>query len=324
VPSPATNALLYPPIEARRHGRLKVDDLHDLYWEECGNPDGIPVLFLHGGPGAGISTDHRRFFDPSAYRAVLFDQRGSGKSTPLGEWRQNTTALLIDDIERLRKLLGIDRWLVFGGSWGSTLALAYGEAHPERCLGFVLRGIYFGSRAENDWWINGQGLFFPEVHRRFVEAIPSEERADLLQAYARRMFDDDPAVHTPAVRAWSRYEGACLNLIPDPSVEDAFGELAVALGLGRLECHYFLHDCFLEDGQILRDLDRVRRLPAVIVQGRYDIVCPPRTAWSLHDAWPAAVFTVVPDAGHSAFETGIARELVAALDRFKISRRFDR
>jgi proline iminopeptidase len=324
VPSPATNALLYPPLEARAHGRLKVDDLHDLYWEESGNPGGIPVLFLHGGPGAGISKDHRRFFDPSAYRAVLFDQRGSGQSTPLGEWRQNTTALLIDDIERLRKLLGIDRWLMFGGSWGSTLALAYGEAHPARCLGFVLRGIYFGSKAENEWWINGQGLFFPEVHRRFAAAVPPEERGDLLQAYARRMFHDDPAVHTPAAQAWSRYEGACLNLIPDASVEDAFGELSVALGLGRLECHYFLHDCFLEAGQILRDLDRIRHLPGVIVQGRYDIVCPPQTAWSLHDAWPEATFTIVPDAGHSAFETGITRELVSALDRFKTSRQFDR
>jgi proline iminopeptidase len=324
VPSPATNALLYPPLEARAHGRLRVDDLHDLYWEECGSPAGIPVLFLHGGPGAGISKDHRRFFDPEAYRAVLFDQRGSGQSTPLGEWRQNTTELLIEDIERLRTLLGIDRWLVFGGSWGSTLALAYGEAHPDRCLGFVLRGIYFGSKVENEWWINGQGLFFPEVHQRFAAAIPPEERGDLLRAYARRMFDDDPAIHTPAVQAWSRYEGACLNLIPDASVEEAFGELSVALGLGRLECHYFLHECFLEAGQILRDLDRIRRLPAAIVQGRYDIVCPPQTAWSLHEAWPEAAFRIVPDAGHSAFETGIARELVAALDRFKQSRQFDR
>ena len=324
MPSPATDALLYPPLEARAQGRLRVDDLHELYWEESGNPEGMPVLFLHGGPGAGISPDHRRFFDPSAYRAVLFDQRGSGQSTPLGEWRQNTTALLIDDIERLRSLLGIDRWLMFGGSWGSTLALAYGEAHPERCLGFVLRGIYFGSKAENEWWINGQGLFFPEVHRRFAAAVPAEERGDLLQAYARRMFHADPAVHVPAAQAWSRYEGACIHLIPDASVEDACGELAVALGMGRLECHYFVNDCFLEPGQILRDLARIRQLPAVIVQGRYDICCPPQTAWSLHDAWPEAAFRIVPDAGHSAFETGITRELVAALDRFKTSRHFDR
>ena len=324
MPSPATNALLYPLVEARAQGRLKVDDLHELHWEECGDPEGIPVLFLHGGPGAGLSEDHRRFFDPSGYRAVLFDQRGSGQSTPLGEYRQNTTQLLIEDIERLRELRGIDRWLVFGGSWGSTLALAYGEVHPERCLGFVLRGIYFGSRAENDWWINGQGLFFPETHRRFAAGVPVEERGDLLRAYARRMFHEDPAIHAPAAQAWSRYEGACLHLIPDPSVEEAFGELRVALGVGRLECHYFLNDCFLEEGQILRDLGRIRHLPAVIVQGRYDVVCPIHTAWTLHEAWPEAVFQIVPDAGHSAFEAGITKELVAALDRFKGSRRFDR
>jgi len=324
VAAPSADALLYPSLEPRERGRLRVDDLHDLYWEECGDPDGIPAIFLHGGPGAGLSVDHRRFFDPTAYRTVLFDQRGSGQSTPLGEHRQNTTALLIADIERIREQRGIDRWLVFGGSWGSTLALAYGQAHPERCLGFVLRGIYFGSKAENDWWLNGQGLFFPEVHQRFAAGVPPEERGDLLHAYARRLFHEDPAIHAPAAQAWSRYEGACLHLIPDPDVEEAFGALSIALGMGRLECHYFLNDCFLEPGQLVRELGRIRHLPAVIVQGRYDVVCPPRTAWSLHEAWPEAAFRLVPDAGHSAFETGITRELVGALDRFGRTRRFDR
>lgn len=323
MPSPAVEALLHPPCEPRACGRLRVDDLHELYWEECGNPDGIPVVFLHGGPGAGCSPDHRRFFDASAYRIVLLDQRGAGRSTPLGEFRRNTTQLLVEDLERLRDLLGIERWLVFGGSWGSTLALAYGQAHPERCLGFILRGIYLGSKAENDWWIDGQGRFFPEVHRRFAAAIPEAERGDLLAAYARRLFDDDPAVHLPAAQSWSRYEGACLHLFPDPAVEDAFGEPAMALGIGRLECHYFVHDCFLEPGQLLAGVARIRHLPAVIVQGRYDVVCPAGTAWRLHEAWPEAVLKLVPDAGHSAFEPGIARELVAAAEGFKARRVFD-
>ncbi|HJV53706.1 MAG TPA: prolyl aminopeptidase [Noviherbaspirillum sp.] len=319
----AAEALMFPPIEPYRSGMLAVDDIHTLYWEECGNPDGLPVLFLHGGPGGGLSPRQRRFFDPAHYRIVLFDQRGAGQSTPLGEYHNNTTQLLIADIERLRAMLGIDRWLVFGGSWGSTLALAYGQAHPECCLGFVLRGIFLCTRAEIDWFLNGIRWFFPEVHAQFVAPIPPEERADLLQAYARRLFSEDPAVYLPAARSWSRYEGSCLFLRPDPEAIDDFSSDAVALGVGRLEAHYFLHDGFLADDQLIRNVGRIRHLPAVIVQGRYDVVCPPLSALRLHEAWPEAKFHVVPDAGHSGYEPGIAAALVAATEQFRRQRHFD-
>ena len=317
-----TSLPLFPPIEPYRNGILAVDELHTLYWEECGNPDGEPVLFLHGGPGAGISPRHRRFFDPAHYRIVLFDQRGAGKSTPLGEYRNNTTQLLIADIESLRQMLGIEQWLVFGGSWGATLALAYGETHPERCTGFILRGIFLGTHAEFDWFLNGIRWFFPEAHAQFIEAIPEAERGDLLRAYQRRLFNDDRAVATAAARAWSRYEGQCLYLRPDPAAIDNFDSDPVALGVGRLEAHYFLHDAFLSDDQLLRNIDRIRALPAVIVQGRYDVVCPPRSAYRLHQAWPEAQFHWIPDAGHAAFEPGTAAALVAATEQFKTLRHF--
>ena len=309
--------VLYPPIEPHASGYLAVDDIHTLYWEVCGNPQGVPVLFLHGGPGAGLSPRHRQFFDPSHYRVVLFDQRGAGKSTPLGECRKNTTPLLIDDIERLRQLLCVEQWLVFGGSWGSTLALAYGQAQPQRCLGFVLRGIFLCTRAEVDWFLHGLRWFFPEVHARFVADIPEAERADLLQAYARRLFSDDPQENRRAAQAWGRYEGSCLHLLPHPEVTEQFASDAVALGVGRLEAHYFLHDAFLAEDQLIRGVDRIRHLPALIVQGRYDVVCPPLSAWRLHQAWPEASFQIVEDAGHSALEPGIAAALVAATERFK-------
>jgi len=311
---------LFPPIEPLRSGRLAVDDLHSLYWEECGNPQGVPVLFLHGGPGAGLSPRHRQFFDPAFYRIVLFDQRGAGQSTPLGEVRQNTTPLLIDDIERLRVLMGIDQWLVFGGSWGSTLALAYGQAHPERCTGFILRGIFLCTRPEIDWFLNGIQWFFPKEHAEFVAAIPQAERGDLLQAFGRRLFGDDPDESLRSARAWSRYEGSCLHLLPHPEVADQFGSDAVALGVGRLEAHYFSHGAFLADDQLIRNVGRIAHLPALIIQGRYDMVCPARSAWRLHQAWPQASFQMIEDAGHAAFETGIARALVAATERFKQSR----
>ncbi len=319
----ATDQILFPPLEPHRHGMLPVDDIHTLYWEESGNPDGIPVLFLHGGPGGGTSPRQRCFFDPQAYRIVLCDQRGAGKSTPLGEVRNNTTALLIDDIERLRTLLGIERWLVFGGSWGSTLALAYGQAHPEACLGFVLRGIFLCTQDEIDWFMNGIRWFYPEQHAAFSAPIPPEERGDLLQAYAKRLFHPDPAVYTPAARIWSRYEGACLFLRPDPDAIANFGSDRVSVGIGRLEAHYFLHAGFLGPDQLIRGLDRISHLPAVIVQGRYDVVCPPQAAFRLHAAWPQARLEVIADAGHSAFEPGIARALVQATERFKRQGRFD-
>jgi proline iminopeptidase len=318
-----SEAALYPHIEPYQTGKLPVDELHTLYWEQCGNPNGVPVLFLHGGPGGGISTTHRRFFDPTHYRIVLFDQRGSGKSTPLGEYRNNTTQLLIDDIERLRKLLGIEQWLVFGGSWGSTLALAYGQAHPERCTGFVLRGIFLCTEAEVDWFVNGIKNFYPEVHAEFAKAIPEDERGDLLHAYEKRLFCDDPKVYIPAARTWSRYEGSCLYLLPHPDAVEEFTSDAVALGIGRLEAHYMLNKGFFTDDQLIRNIDRIRHLPAVIVQGRYDVICPPVTAQRLHDAWPEAKFRMIPDAGHAAMETGIARALVTATNQFKRLNGFD-
>ncbi|MDI1244760.1 MAG: prolyl aminopeptidase [Rhodoferax sp.] len=316
VPAPDP---LFPPIEPFRSGRLAVDDLHTLYWEECGNPQGVPVLFLHGGPGAGLSPKHRQFFDPAFYRIVLFDQRGAGQSTPLGEVRQNTTPLLIDDIERLRVLMGIAQWLVFGGSWGSTLALAYGQAHPERCTGFILRGIFLCTPPEYDWFLNGIRWFFPKEHAEFVAPIPLAERGDLLQAYGRRLFSADPVENLQAARAWSRYEGSCLHLLPHPEVADQFGSDAVALGVGRLEAHYFLHDAFLSQDQLIRNVGRIAQLPAVIIQGRYDVVCPALSAWRLHEAWPQASFDMIEDAGHAAFEPGIAAALVAATEKFKLT-----
>lgn len=314
---------LFPEIEPYRTGTLQVDDIHTLYWEECGNPDGMPVLFLHGGPGGGLSPNHRRFFDPRHYRIVLFDQRGAGKSTPLGEYRNNTTSLLIADIEKIRDMLGISQWLVFGGSWGSTLALAYGQAHAWRCLGFVLRGIFLCSKAEVEWFINGIGWFYPEVRKRFAEAIPEDERGDLLQAYVKRLFCDDPAVYTEAARNWSRYEGSCLFLKPQVEAIENFESDAVSLGIGRLEAHYMLNNAFMEDDQLIRNIDKIRHLPAIIVQGRYDVICPPVTAYRLHQAWPEARFHLIGDAGHSAMEPGIAATLVAATEQFKKKSSFD-
>ena len=316
-----TNALpispVYPPIEPYRTGRLPVDAVHTLYWEECGNPHGVPVLFLHGGPGAGLSPKHRQFFDPAYYRIVLFDQRGAGQSTPLGEYRDNTTPLLINDIERLRELMGIDQWLVFGGSWGSTLALAYGQAHPERCTGFVLRGIFLCTPREIDWFLNGIQWFFPKEYAAFIDPSPVAERGDLLAAYCTRLFSDDPTVSAEAARTWSRYEGSCLHLLPHPEVADEFGSDAISLGVGRLEAHYFRNQAFLSEDQLIRGVERIRHLPAVIIQGRYDVVCPPQSAWRLHQAWPQARFEVIEDAGHAAFEPGIASALVAATEQFK-------
>jgi len=310
---------IFPPVKPFRSGRLQVDNLHTLYWEESGNPHGVPVLFLHGGPGAGTAPSHRQFFDPTHYHIVLFDQRGSGKSTPLGEARQNSTQLLIEDIERLREMMGIEEWLIFGGSWGSTLALAYGQAHPQRCSGFILRGIFLGTQAEIDWFLEGMPLFFPGEHAQFVSQIPEVERGDLLGAYMKRLFSDDPVVSLRAAQAWSRYEANCLHLLPRPEVARMFSAACVALGVGRLGAHYFCNKMFLTEGQLINNMDRISHLPAVIIQGRYDVVCPPRTAWQLRQAWPKASFQVVDDAGHAASEPGIASALVTATERFKLT-----
>jgi len=311
------NRDLFPPIEPFETGRLERDPPHALYWEQSGRPDGQPVVFLHGGPGAGASPAHRRFFDPAHYRIVVFDQRGAGRSNPLGELSANTTAHLIADIEVLRERLGIERWLVFGGSWGSTLAIAYAEAHPERVTGLVLRGIFLCRKQEIDWFLYGMRWIFPEIWRRFAEGVPEAERDDLLGAYHRRLVDPDPEVHMPAARAWSTYEGACSTLRPSPETVAAFGEDTMALGLARIEAHYFKNGIFLEDGALLGNVERMRRIPGTIVQGRYDVVCPIATADEFARAWPEADYVIVPDAGHSAMEPGIRRALVAATERFK-------
>ena len=315
--SPSLRTELYAPIEPYGSGMLALDRIHTLYWEQSGNPKGVPVVFLHGGPGAGSAPNHRRFFDPAHYRIIIFDQRGSGRSTPLGELRENTTPHLIADIERLRTHLGVEQWLVFGGSWGSTLALAYGEAHPGRCLGFVLRGIFLCRPSEIDWFLYGLRNIFPEAWRGFAHVIPESERSSLLAAYHKRLTDPNPAVHMPAARAWSIYEGSCSTLLPSPDTVAYFASDVVALGLARMEAHYFMHDIFLPPNSLLANVGRLASIPAVIVQGRYDSVCPIISADDLHCAWPAAQYIIVPDAGHSAWEPGICAELIKATEKFK-------
>ncbi len=291
-----------------------------MYWEQVGNPRGQPALFLHGGPGAGAGAVHRRFFDPSHWRVVLFDQRGAGRSRPLGSLVANTTPDLVEDIEVLRRHLGIERWLLFGGSWGSTLALAYAQAHPDRVAGCVLRGVFLGRRSEVAWFLDGLQQVFPDAHATFVGYLPEAERGDVLGAYLQRLTDPDPAVHMPAARAWSVYEGSCSTLLPSPDTVVSFAQDRTALGLARIEAHYFAHDLFLPAGGLLAGMDRIAHLPAEIVQGRYDMVCPARTAFDLVAAWPTARLTVIPDAGHSALEPGIRRTLVAAVERFRQAR----
>jgi proline iminopeptidase len=308
---------LFPPLEPFAQGRLDLDSRHAMYWEVSGNPEGRPVVFLHGGPGAGAGPDHRRFFDPRHYRIVVFDQRGAGRSTPLGELADNTTQHLVDDIERLRDHLGIMRWHVFGGSWGSTLALANAQAHPGRVSALILRGIFLGSEEEIDWFLYGMARIFPENWRNFVAEIPEAERRDLMAAFETRLNDPDPKVHLPAARAWSMYEGSCSTLLPSPQTVAAFGEERHALGLSRIEAHYFKHEAFLAPGALLEGVATIRNIPATIVQGRYDMVCPIATADALHRIWPEADYLVVPDAGHSAMEPGIRRALVAATERYK-------
>ncbi|UKJ74033.1 prolyl aminopeptidase [Azospirillum brasilense] len=308
---------LFPPIDPYQTGFLPVDEIHTLYWEQSGNPRGVPVLFLHGGPGAGASPTHRRFFDPGHYRIVVMDQRGAGRSTPLGEVRRNTTELLVEDAERLRRHLGIERWLLFGGSWGSTLALAYGQTHPERCLGLILRGIFLMRKTEIDWFLYSMRTIFPEAWATFAGHIPPEERGDLLEAYWRRLNAPDAATRMAAARVWSLYEGSCSSLLPSPELIATSAEDTHALGLARIEAHYFRSNRFTPEDRLLRDVHRIRHLPGAIVQGRYDIVCPITSADDLRRAWPEADYRVVPDAGHSAMEPGIRAALVQATERFK-------
>ena len=309
---------LYSEIEPFDSGFLKVSPLHTLYYEQSGNPRGKPVVFLHGGPGGGTNGKVRRFFDPARYRIVLFDQRGCGKSTPHAELVDNTTWDLVADIERLRQHLGINRWQVFGGSWGSTLALAYAQTHPDKVTELVLRGIFLLRRSELEWFYQqGCNALYPDAWEAYLAAIPEVEHGDLISAYHRRLTSDDAATRLAAARAWSVWEGATSFLWQDSSHIASSAADEFALAFARIECHYFVNGGFLDhDDQLLRNVDRIRHIPAVIVQGRYDVVCPLRSAWDLHRAWPQAELQIVQDAGHSALEPGILHALVEATDRF--------
>jgi proline iminopeptidase len=309
---------LYPAIEPFRTGMLRVSELHEIYYEECGNPRGKPALFVHGGPGAGAGKDSRRFFDPKRYRLVLFDQRGCGRSRPHASLVENTTWHLVDDIERLREHLGIEHWLVFGGSWGSTLALAYAETHPQHVTGLVLRGIFLLRRAEIRWFYQeGASSIFPDPWEQYLLPIPPAERSDLVAAFYRRLTGNDANVALEAAKAWSIWEAATSYLHVNQENIQRWSDDEFATAVARIECHYFVNRGFFQhEDQLLRNVDAIRRIPAVIVQGRYDVVCPMMSAWDLHRAWPEAEFHVVPDAGHSAMEPGILHELVSATDRF--------
>ena len=317
-PAPADG--LYPALRANRTGKLKVSAIHELYYEESGNPKGKPVVFLHGGPGGGTNPQMRRFFDPKRYRIVMFDQRGCGRSTPHASLEENTTWDLVADTEKVRELLGIESWQVFGGSWGSTLALAYAQKHPERVSELVLRGIFLLRGSELAWFYQsseGAASLFPDQWEYFIEPIPEAERGDMMAAYYRRLTSSDVKVRNAAARAWSIWEGTTSHLRSDPHYVAKFRDADYAAAFARIECHYFVNGGFLEsDDQLLRDVPKIRHIPTIIVQGRYDVVCPMRSAWHLHRAFPEAELVIVGDAGHSAFEPGIARALRKATDRF--------
>jgi proline iminopeptidase len=311
---------LYPAFEPYRTGYLNVSDVHRIYYEESGNPNGKPAVFLHGGPGGGTEPKMRRFFNPLKYRLVLFDQRGCGKSKPHAALIDNTTWHLVSDIEALREHLGIERWLVFGGSWGSTLALAYAEKHSQRVTELVLRGIFLLRRSEIEWFYQnpeGAASIFPDLWEEYIAPIPRVERYDMLRAYYKRLTSTNRTTMLRAARAWSIWEGATSYLRTKPDYVDRFKQGAYAAAFARIECHYFINRGFFRsDTQLLDDIRKIRRVPAVIVQGRYDVVCPMRSAWALHKVWPQADLRVVGDAGHASFEPGIARELVRATDAF--------
>ncbi len=309
---------LYPPIEPYNHGWLSVGDGHEIYFEECGNPAGKPALFVHGGPGGGASPSARQFFNPERYRIVVFDQRGCGRSRPHASLEANTTWHLVADMEQLREHLGIDQWLVFGGSWGSTLSLAYAQTHPERVTELVLRGIFLLRPAEIRWlYQHGANEIYPDAWEHYLAPIPADERDDLVSAFHKRLTSEDEATRLAAARAWSVWEASTSFLIQNPDFMAQLDEPPAALAMARIECHYFVNDGFFnEPNQLLNNIDRIRHIPAVIVQGRYDVVCPATTAWDLHRAWPEADFRMVPNAGHSAFDPANSQQLVAATDQF--------
>lgn len=309
---------LYPAIEPYNQGKLKVSALHAIHYEESGNPQGKPVIFLHGGPGGGISPMYRQYFDPQQWRIIIFDQRGCGQSTPYAELRENTTGDLVQDIEQLRQQFEIDKWVVFGGSWGSTLALAYAQTHPERCKGLILRGIFMLRPSEIRWFYQeGANYIYPDAWEEYLKPIPIEERDDLLGAFYKRLTSEDRQVRLEAARAWSVWEASTSKLIPDQFSQQSFGRAEFAEAFARIECHYFVNRGFFErENQLLENIERIRHLPGVIVQGRYDVVCPMISAWELHQAWQSAEFIVINDAGHSVSEPGIKDALIRASDRF--------
>ena len=312
---------LYPPIKPYSQGKLKVSDLHTIHYEESGNPQGKPVIFLHGGPGGGITPMYRQYFDPQRWRIVIFDQRGCGQSTPYAELQENTTWDLVEDIEKLRQHLKIDRWVVFGGSWGSTLALAYSQTHPDRCKGLILRGIFMLRASEIRWFYQeGASFIYPDAWQEYLKPIPLDERGDLLSAFYKRLTSPDSQVRLAAARAWSVWEASTSKLIPSKASKASFGRAEFAEAFARIECHYFVNQGFLEsENQLLDNVERIRHLPGAIVQGRYDVVCPMITAWELHQAWQEAEFIVIPNAGHSVSEPGIKDALITASDRILCS-----
>lgn len=309
----------YPPIEPFDSGFVKVSEIHSIYYEQVGKPTGKPILFLHGGPGAGFNSEHRRYFDPEFYRIILIDQRGCGRSLPSAELRENTTWNLVEDIEIMRVRLAIDQWLIFGGSWGSTLALTYSVTHPERVLGLILRGIFLCRDSEIQWFYQeGASQLFPDYWEKYLELIPPAERGNLVQAYHRQLTDNDPAIRLRAAKAWSQWEAATSRLLIDPVAVAEFEEPEKALAFARIECHYFINKAFFpESNFLLNQAHKLGNIPGHIIQGRYDVVCPATSAWALHKAWPQAKLTIVPDSGHSATEPGIRRALLAATESMK-------
>jgi len=304
---------LYPPIKVNRQFWLQVDPLHELYVEESGNPEGLPVLFVHGGPGAGCEEKHRSYFDPNVYRIILFDQRGAGKSRPHASLERNTTLDLVSDMEKIRVALEIDRWVLFGGSWGSTLSLVYAELHPDRVMGLILRGIFLCRPSEIAWFYqDGAKHLFPDYWQDFIAPIPDDERHDLLNAHHRRLTGDDEVARMRSAEAWSVWEGRTATLVPKREVVDFFSNPHVALALSRIESHYFVNHIFLEQNYILANAYRLKNIPGTIVHGRYDVVCPLENAWDLHRAWPESSLEIIPDAGHSASEPGIVHALIQA------------
>jgi proline iminopeptidase len=310
--------LLYPPIEPLKTGFIAPDSTHNIYWEVSGNPAGRPVIVLHGGPGGGSSAGVRRFFDPEHYMIIQYDQRGCGQSTPLACLENNTTEYLVSDISLIADHLDIKEFHLFGGSWGSTLALAYAETHPERCLSLTLRGIFLMRQSEIDWFMTQMGAFFPEAYDAFSDAFPETPEDQLLESFYAALTGDDPAAKGRAAIAWSRFEASCCTLIPDKGLIDSCNDPEGTLPISLLEAHYFIHNKFDPDDALLRNVDRIQNIPATLVQGRYDIICPPRTAWELKKHWPNAHLEMIADAGHSSREPGIAKALLESMERFKV------